>query len=345
MPLTSINPARIAVTGLFSLLIVLNFLTACNSTEAQEQSPLKQRRLERLLRRNSGETLNTSNATNIVLRELSVGGLLRNYYIYTPSSYRQDRAMPLVLAFHGGRGRGDRFAQNTGLNDLAEQKSFIVVYPNGANNHWNDGRNTLDPRLQRVDDVSFVAAVIDDVARFKNIDSRRIYAVGTSNGGFFTQRLACEMSDRIAGFASVSATLPKSIQSTCNPRRASIPILMINGTADDIVPWRGGRMTQGEGGDILSVPDTVEFWRKHNANSNNAQVEQLPTIQADGTRVLRSQYSGSRSKSQDVVLYTVEGGGHGWPGSRLRRPVAVGKISQNLNASTVIWNFFEQRSL
>src|SRR3569832_1461805 len=102
------------------------------------------------------------------------------------------------------------------------------------------------------------------------------------------------MSNKIAAFASVSATLPKALQSRCNPPKA-IPMLMINGTADPFVPWNGGQVRIVAGGEILSVPATVDFWRKHDACSASASVEQLPIIRNDGTRVEKTVYSGCRN--------------------------------------------------
>lgn len=348
-----LNISKLSIIGFCTLLTSFSLLTACNLTQAQEQSltqaqepsPLKQRRRGRL-RRNPEARANFENMT---LESISFRGQTRDYYIHTPSSYQSNKLTPLVLAFHGGVGRGDTMAQKTGLNAVAEREGFIVVYPNGIDRgdrggRWNDGR-IASQQGSGSDDVAFVRALIDHLVQTKNIDSRRVYSAGGSNGGFFTQRLACELSDKITAFASVSATLPQSLQSRCNPSR-SVPMLMINGTADPFVPWQGGQVQIGAGGNILSVPATVDFWRKHNNCSTNPAVEQLPDTQNDGTKVKKATYSGCRNNAP-IVFYTVEGGGHGWPGSQSERrsEARSGKVSREILASYVIWNFFEQQTL
>lgn len=359
MTFKRLNISKLSIIGFCTLLTSISSLTACNSTQAQEQStqqaqeqssaqaqeqsPLKQRRRGR---RNPTAGANLENMT---LESISFRGQTRDYYIHTPSSYQSNKSTPLVLAFHGGVGRGDTMAQKTGLNAVADREGFIVVYPNGIDRgdrggRWNDGR-IASQQGAGSDDVAFVRALIDHLVRTKNIDSRRIYSTGGSNGGFFTQRLACELSDKISAFASVSATLPQSLQSRCNPPR-SISMLMINGTADPLVPWQGGQVQIGAGGNILSAPATVEFWRKHNNCSTNPNVEQLPDTQNDGTKVKKATYSGCRNNTP-LVFYTVEGGGHGWPGSRSERrsEARSGKVSREILASYVIWNFFEPQTL
>ena len=295
--------------------------------------------------------------TDMALETLNYQGMERSYYLYVPSSYQSGKPMPLVLAFHGGRGRGDRLAANTRLNDVASREGFIVAYPNGIDNQWNDGRNAEGS--SNVDDVGFVSALIDRLGQEKSIDKNKVYAVGTSNGGIFTQRLACQMSNKIAAFATVSGALPKNLQSTCNPRRP-VPIVMINGKADPIVRWEGGEVARdirnrygekpsGVGGEVISVPATVAFWRSNDGCSVQPTTEQMPDTQQDGTQVTRSQYNNCRNSSQ-VVLYTIEGGGHGWPGSSVkieqrRLSDRIGKVSQDISASSIVWNFLKTKTL
>lgn len=337
MTSTAINFSRITSTGLCtSLMILLNLLTACNLTQAQDQKSFRQQRMERLQGNNSPETFEN---TNMPLEEFSYQGARRNYYVYTPSSYSSNKPMPLVMAFHGSSGRVDRLKEESGLNNLAEQRGFIVVYPKAVNKIWTNN------------DVSFVGALIDHLERSMNIDRNREYAVGASAGGIFTQKLACEMSNRFTAFATVIATMPKQLSSTCNPPRA-VPIIMFNGTDDPIVHWGGGEPgNAARAAQLLSVKETVEFWRRKNACSSNPTVTQLPNTQPDGTDVVKSQYSGCRNGSQ-VVLYTIEGGGHTWPGSPVQstsvqrsrglRASAENRVSRDIRAQDVIWDFFDR---
>ena len=341
---------------MFSLcLLTLLFLSACYASQPQRQESLNEQLLSQRMRKRRRVNLNQ----DMVLRTLDNQGLERSYYLYTPGSYTTDRPMPLLLAFHGGVGQGDTMAAKTGFNDLADREDFLVVYPNGIDlgtpgGQWNDGRNTPGVHPE-IDDVAFVRAVIEDVEKLRNVNRKRIYVAGGSNGGFFAQRLACEMANQIAAVASVSSTMAKDLESRCRPQRP-IPILMINGTEDKLVPWLGGEMRVGAGGKILSVPETVAFWRQNNSCSATPKEEQLPDTVHDGTKVVSYQYSGCHQNAT-VMLYRIEGGGHGWPGGRIMRRAnqndfsnrdhenLVGKNSQAINASEVVWKFLQQFTL
>jgi len=343
--------------GIIFLLALTSFflLAACYSSQSESQVSLKKQLVSQRMRMRQRPDLNH----DLLLRTVFHQGIERSYYLYSPSSYTPDRPMPLLLAFHGGIGQGNDMAVKTGFNDLADKEGFIVIYPNGidlgaAGGQWNDGRNTPEVHPE-IDDVSFVRAVIEDLVKFRNIDRKRIYVTGGSNGGFFVQRLACEMYDQIAAVASVSATMAKSLLSRCQPSRA-IPILMINGTEDKLVPWAGGQMKFGARGEILSVPDTVAFWRQNNGCSATPKQERLPDTEPDGTQVVSYHYSGCH-KNATVLLYKIEGGGHGWPGGRAMRQFnqgnfsnrsyenLVGKNTQELNASEIVWQFLRQYTL
>lgn len=170
-------------------LLTLLFLTACYASQPQPQESLKEQLLSQTMRRRRRVNLNQ----DMVLRTLYNQGLERSYYLYTPGSYTRDRPMPLLLAFHGGVGQGDTMAAKTGFNDLADREDFLVVYPNGIDlgaigGQWNDGRNTPEVHPE-IDDVAFVRAVIEDVEKLRNVDRKRIYVTGGSNGGFFCPKI------------------------------------------------------------------------------------------------------------------------------------------------------------
>ncbi|MBD2183261.1 hydrolase [Planktothrix sp. FACHB-1355] len=334
------SPQKIAITTIVAIILVLGLLTSCKTMQAQEEkAPIRERILERIQQRRNNRDLNNQAG---ISGTITLQGMQRTYYLYAPPSYRSNRPMPLILAFHGGRGQGERLAQTTGFNDLADREGFIVVYPDGIDKHWNDGVNT--PGFDSsIDDVGFVKALIDEIGRSKNIDRRRIYATGISNGGFFTLRLACEMSERIAAFAPVAATMPVKLKSKCNLKKP-VSILMIGGTNDRFVPWEGGQAIKG-GDEIMSVVDTFEFWKQQNACVSREQVNRLPNnAPRDGTQVESSTYSGCRANAE-VRLLTIEGGGHTWPGGYGQPRAVVGQTSGDINASEEIWNFFKRHAL
>ena len=139
-------------------------------------------------------------------RSIVVGSLTRNYLLHVPKSSRAGRRTPLVLVFHGGGGHDWNMPGFTHFDELADEQGFIVAYPDSFNKNWNDTRG-----LSPADDVGFIRALIDEVSRSHPVDPHRIYATGISNGGFFSNRLACDLADRIAAIASVAATMPESL--------------------------------------------------------------------------------------------------------------------------------------
>jgi polyhydroxybutyrate depolymerase len=276
------------------------------------------------------------------------GGVERTSLVYTPRGHAADRPMPLVLVFHGGFGSGARVAGRLGINEIAEREGFIAVYPDGIEAHWNDGRSTT---AHGADDVGFVRALVEHLRAVRPVDEARIYATGLSNGGYFTQRLACETADEFAAFAPVMSSLPVTLRDRCDPGRP-VPMLLIAGTDDPLVPWSGGALSQarrlgGYGGEVTSVAEALEFWRVHAGCAGPPEVEELEDRDPDdGTRVRRSRYADCDAGTE-VLLLGIQGGGHTWPGAAERARVRrlVGPTSRDIDASEVIWEFFAAHRL
>ncbi len=278
---------------------------------------------------------------------MNVAGARRSYVLYVPASVPASRPAPLVLVFHGGFGSGADLAQRDrlGMNTMAARAGFVVAYPDGIDKHWNDGRETT---AAGADDIGFVTALIERIRGKRAIDPRRIYATGLSNGGYFTLRLACERADLFAAVAPVMSTFSESLQARCRPARP-LPLLLIGGVSDPLVPWNGGELTRGralggKGGTVISVHDTIEFWRRHNGCSAGAREIALPDRDPDdGTRVMQTLYDSCKDDAQ-VMLLAVEGGGHTWPGAPERPRITriVGRTSRDIEASEMIWEFFSR---
>ena len=272
------------------------------------------------------------------------GNFDRSYLLHLPPTMSTTTKLPAVFVFHGGFGGPSHVASQTKFNLLANEEGFIVVYPEGIDKHWNDGRIPTPTGMDN--DVDFISSLIDHLQSQYPIDTKRIYATGISNGGFLTQRLACELNDKIVAFAAVSSSIPLPLKSICDPSRP-VSIMMINGTDDKLVPWQGGSMTFSEakgglGGEILSVPAAIEFWRS-NAQCQDRQVIRPTDLDPnDGTLIERTDYTDCESNIL-VSLVAIKGGGHTWPGSESRRLFqrVVGRTSKDINASRLIWDFFK----
>lgn len=277
-------------------------------------------------------------------KSLNHGGLERAYHLHIPSSYRNSMATPLLVALHGGGGNGQKMATLSRLSLLADQNGFMVAYPEAVERNWNDGRGLSQYRSQRqnIDDVGFISRMIDDIAGDYNLDEKRVYVTGASNGAMMSLRLGCELADKITAMAPVIGSMPENLVSECAPARP-VPLLMINGTDDPMVPWEGGyvHFFRKKLGKIISVPQTIDFWVARNGCSPEPQITNEPdTDPDDGTRVQKSVY-GQCADGADVVLYEIKGGGHTWPGGYQYLPeFLIGKTNRDLNASETIWNFF-----
>jgi polyhydroxybutyrate depolymerase len=276
------------------------------------------------------------------------GGLERTYLVHVPPTSSTTKPMPLLIVLHGAGGTGQGMVSLTfgGFNTLADNEKFIVVYPDGIDKQWNDGREgdfTVVDR-EEIDDVGFISALIDRLSQKHNIDGKRIYVTGMSNGAMMSYRLACELSYRIAAVAPVCGAMPLDSVSQCSPVRP-ISVLVISGTEDRLVPWDGGSVIGGRG-QVLSVPDSVKYWVTYNQCSATPEVTmEADTDPQDGTRVRKEVY-GQGKDGTEVILYAIEGGGHTWPGGYHYLPEAiVGRTSRDIDANTVIWDFFKNHSL
>lgn len=320
-----------------------SLLLSCHPPESRGQGVFRERIRERVHERvQKGIEDRRQNVGGEEPQTFTVQGLQRTYFLYAPKPKLDENPMPLVIGFHGGRSTPQRFAQTTGFNQLAERERFIVAYPAGIEQNWNDGREAEG--LPQQNDVAFVSALIDDIQKVRSIDRNKIYATGISNGGFMTQRLACELNHKIAAFAAVAATMATPQAARCHPNRA-VPVLMMSSPDDQFVPWQGGRMTRGEGGTILSIPQVVDFWKMNNQCSvTSTVIVPASTGVADGTQIRSFSHQGA-SPHSEVTLVRIDGGGHTWPGGARQPEWLVGKTTQQLNGSQFIWKFFRRHSL
>jgi polyhydroxybutyrate depolymerase len=267
---------------------------------------------------------------------LRVDGVERSYFLYVPASHRGTASPALVLVFHGAGGRAQDFARHTGFSRVAEREGFVVAYPQGLERRWNDGRGNVTPH----DDVGFVRALLDTLERELSIDPRRVYATGISNGAIFTYRLACDLPGVFAAIAPVAGAMPSNLATEC-AHTEPVSVLAFQGTADPLMPYAGGGVAGGRGR-VLSADQSIDFWGLVTGCGPQVTVVQEPDRVRDGTRVRHTDLGECRER-RAVELYTIEGGGHTWPGGpgvgRL-----VGRVSHELDATALIWEFFAQHS-
>ncbi len=264
--------------------------------------------------------------------------LTRSYRVNIPPSYTPTKPPALILAFHGGGGRGLGAEILSGLTPLSDQEGFIVVYPDGVGRTWNDGRGLQRFPSQRdnVDDVAFVSKLIDTLIEKLSIDPKRVYATGISNGGHFVNRLGIELSNKIAAIAPVAATMANAVAESA-PEGKPVPVIHFHGRADRFNYWEGGGRASP---DTFSVPAIIQWWVKRNGIKPVPLTEVLPDKEDDGTWIIRETY-GPGKEGTEVILYRIEGGGHTWPGGYQYYPESrIGKTTRDIHASALMWDFF-----
>ncbi|MBN1148115.1 MAG: hypothetical protein JXA78_12725 [Anaerolineales bacterium] len=264
----------------------------------------------------------------LTTRSLTHDGMQRTYLLYIPAGYNPDRPMPVVLIFHGFGLSGEEMIRITGFNAQADAAGFLAVYPNGSGSKpaWNGGDCCGQAAVKQVDDVGFVRALIEDLSTLVDIDRKRVYATGFSNGAIMAYRLACDLSDQIAAIAPVSAA--QATQS-CQPGRA-VPIQHFHGTADRLNPYDGGH-GPGGGLEFASVADTIQFWVTQNGCPAQAQTSESGSI-------VHELYAPC-DQGAAVELYTIAGGEHAWPGGE-SVSAEIGAPTMEISATLLMWEFF-----
>ncbi len=255
------------------------------------------------------------------------GGQTRTYRVHLPPGFNPSSSRPLVLNLHGLGSNGQQQELYTGFNNVADTANIVVVYPNALNGtsgipEWNAYG------LGSTDDVGFLSALIDSMQSQYNIDMSRVYCIGMSNGGYMSYRMACERSCRIAAIASVTGLLVENIFTPCNISRP-VPLMQIHGTADGTVAYSG-------------VAATISSWRAKNGCPSTPTTTNLPDINTSDNSTVTVDHYGPCNNGSEVILYTVNNGGHTWPGSSI--PLGP-TTNQDFNASSTIWNFLRKYSM
>ncbi len=275
---------------------------------------------------------------------ITVDGRKRTYLVHLPSRDTTGKPLPLVLDLHGRLGNGEGQSRLSHFDAVSDQYGFLVVYPDGLERSWADGRGTTPADRKGVNDVKFISDLIDKLTDPYHIDRDRIYVTGMSNGGFLGGRLACDLSTKIAAVAIVAASISDNTATTCHPERP-VSVLLMQGSADPLVPFAGGPLGRNEvHGRVLSHADAVKKWVELDGCSVEPKTIHIPDKSGDGTSIDVRTYSGCRGGAE-VQDYVITNGGHAWPGGmQYFGERLVGKTSKNIDASELIWRFFSNQS-
>lgn len=283
------------------------------------------------------------------------GGRRRSYIVHVPPSARgarpADRALPVVIAFHGGGGEAAGFKGYAGLDAVADREGVLVVYPNGTGQlprrllTWNAGECCGYAMSQRVDDVGFAVSVLDDLARRTPVDGRRSYATGHSNGAMMAYRLGAERADRIVAIAPVAGAYDLDQFAPSRP----VAVLHIHSVDDPRALYKGGLGPPFPGTNVRSshrpVEEGLERWRRHNGCSAQTRTVETRagTAASGGTNQTATLLAWEGcTQSGQVSHWRLTGVGHAWPGNRRGefREELTGPSTTLVVAADEIWRFF-----
>ena len=263
---------------------------------------------------------------------LTAAGEQRRYLLYIPDSYDPSTPTPLVISIHGFAEWPAHQQQISHWNELADVYGFLVVYPMGTNFPLRWRTNDETDLMQ---DVTFISDLIDKLESEYNVDPARIYANGLSNGGGMSFTLSCKLSERIAAIGGVAGAylLPWDSCTSSRP----VPAIIFHGNADPIVPFTGGPSS------AFDIPfPRIDDWVQTLAEHNGCTAEPLALTRKGDASGIR--YTGC-DQNADVIYYTIDGGGHTWPGGDPLPEWITGANSDDINATRLMWEFFQQHPL
>jgi polyhydroxybutyrate depolymerase len=274
-------------------------------------------------------------ALNSTNGQIISNGEKRRYLLYVPESYNPAAPTPLVINIHGFAQWPANQMKVSGWNKLADQHGFIVVYPSGTGFplRWRVSENPSEPGGPEKE-VAFISDLIGKLSEDFNIDPARIYANGLSNGGGMTMLLACQLSDQITAVGSVAGAYLLDLEN-CQLNRA-VPAIFFHGKEDQIVPYEGGPSERFE----LPFPKIPEFVGAY-ANKNSCDLS--PTVLMDTDNIRGVMFSDCKDNA-DVIFYTIADGGHTWPGGSPLPERITGKTTQEIDATLLMWEFFQEYS-
>ena len=254
-------------------------------------------------------------------------GLDRSYILHKPKNF--DKNSPLVFMLHGFGSSSMNIMSYSQMNLIADQNGFMVCYPQGSRletgqSHWNAN---LD--MSSVNDIGFLSSLAKLIQKNYDVNPENTFVSGMSNGGFMSYTLACEKPDVFRAIASITGTMSGRDWQNCKPS-FNIPIMQISGTEDKTVPWDGTMSTAYGWGGAPHIVKVVDFWAEKNGCNVDEKINFPDLDLSDKSTVSLVKKKGS-PKNNEVWFYTVNGGGHDWPGSWGNR---------DLSATEEIWKFF-----
>lgn len=271
----------------------------------------------------------------------------RTFLLHVPPNYNSKKPLPLVVVLHGAFSTGGQTENETGFSALADTEHFLVAYPEGIGifgllQHWNAGHCCGKAADNQIDDVSFVADVINTVRQKLTVDPTRIYMAGMSNGGMLTYRFATERVNDLAAAAIVSGAIGSTVGGQSQSWQLQQPakalsIIGFHGIDDDAVPADGSRTPAKDGSrSYRSVTDAIDFWR----NADGCDTGPSTKFFNNGT--VKHMAWDNCSNGSSVEYFLLLGWGHQWPAPWFTNRLAADHPLRGFDATKKIWEFFSR---
>lgn len=275
----------------------------------------------------------------------------RNYQVHTPTSYKKDSTFAVVFVLHGGGGTIDKMSSMTMFDNKSDQSHFIVVYPQGVDSFtridgiqgtWNSGKCCGLAQTDAIDDVGFIAKLIETLPLRFNIDDKRIFVTGISNGGMMAYRLACEISDKIAAIAPVAASMEVDL-TTCTPSRG-VPVFHFHSKQDENILLEGG---VGPNAKVKIEKTSIASGLLRWQSINKCSAPSVKDVQLSNTNVTCTKATANNLQPDctEVIQCITEDGGHSWPGGNRGSGVESDPVSTAISATDQMWVFFAHHAL
>ncbi|AQS68569.1 PHB depolymerase family esterase [Streptomyces pactum] len=276
----------------------------------------------------------TASAAPAVRAHLRVDGHTRRYFLHRPAA---DGPRPLVIAFHGRGADAAELREKSRLEKAAGARGMLVAYPEGLDNGWGAGTRATERRPDPDLDVRFTEALIEHLVRTERADPERVYVTGFSNGGSMALRVAAQRPGLLAGAASVSGQLPAGAAAVEATGR--VPVMVVYGADDPVRPLAGWPSPPPDPEEpivpSLSARDSAEAFAAAGGAGEPA------TRREKGyDRTVWRLGATADGPAATVQLLVVHDAGHTWPGSSVPPPEGFGPVSEALNATDTILDFF-----
>ena len=281
--------------------------------------------------------------------DIQSGALTRSYLLHVPKQLTHPA--PLVIVMHGYTGSADSIMSYSGMNEVADEEGFVVVYPQGTVDQQGNAFFNVGYEFHAdasVDDLQFIRDLVAHLQDELTLNPDKVFATGMSNGADMSYLLACQASDIFRAVAPIAGVMMKETFDTCSPSRP-LPLFEVHGTNDEVSLFNGDMENSGGWGPYPDLPATIAFWVELNGLTLK-QSSNLPNSAANDTSHIVFDRYWSETQDNEVWFYRVVDGGHHWPGVQFdwwRNPMAwwyFRNANQDIDTSRVVWSFFENMS-